>query len=94
MRYITPPTSYFSWVTTNSYADGTREFIYSDFYTITKGPAPPASVPIDAATNFEYNRIINIGLVDQIEYRFNGTTFSNFRNGSVAVYQNGKFASW
>ena len=94
VRYITPPRSYFSWVTTNDYADGTKEFVYSDFITITKGPVIPDPAPLNADTNFVYQRDLNTGLIESIEYRGNGTRFSNYRNGSIAIFQNGKFSSW
>lgn len=54
VRNIIPPKSYFSWVTYNDYADGTREFVYSDFYTITRGPTVPDIPPLNADTNFDY----------------------------------------
>jgi hypothetical protein len=48
----TPPTSYFSWYTMNTYADGTTEYIYADFYTITYGPNP--AQPSNYLTNYNY----------------------------------------
>ena len=94
VRYVTPPKSYFSWYTTNDYADGTKEFVYSDFVTITKGPVIPDPAPLNADSNFDYQRNLNTGLIDSIENRTNGTRFSNYRNGSIAVFQNNKFSSW
>ena len=69
VRYVVPPKSYYSWYTLNTYADGTNEFVYSDFITITKGPAVPNPAPADFKTNFDYQRNLNTGLIDSIEYR-------------------------
>jgi hypothetical protein len=88
------PKSYFSWYTQNNYADGTREMIYSDFYTIVRGPPLPNPAPANAATNFEYQRIRNTGLLQSIEYRLNGTRIATYRNDSRAEFQNGKFTRW
>lgn len=54
VRYVVPPKSYYSWVTTNDYADGTKEFVYADFITITKGPVIPDPAPLNADSNFDY----------------------------------------
>jgi hypothetical protein len=94
IKYITAPKSYYSWYTSNDYADGTKEFVYSDFITITKGPSIPDPAPLNADINFDYQRNLATGLIDSTEYRSNGTRFSNYRNGSKAIFQNNKFSSW
>ena len=83
------PTSYFSWFTLNTYADGTKEYIYADFYTITVGPTPVE--PSNSATNYNYQMIMNTGLVSSYENRTTFMKTSTFRNGSVALYKSGIF---
>ena len=86
------PTSYFSWFTLNTYADGTKEYIYADFYTITVGPTP--NKPNDYLTNYNYQLIMNTGLVSSYENRTTLQKTSTYRNGSVALFKSGVFSSW
>ena len=70
----------------NDYSDGTKEFVYADFYTITKGPALPAVEPANADTDFNYQQNKATALLESIEFRFNGTKISTYVNNSVAVF--------
>ena len=56
VRYLAPPTSYFSWYTLNEFNDGSKEYVYSDFITITKGPSIPVTPPPNASNDFIYQR--------------------------------------
>jgi hypothetical protein len=62
VRYIVAPKSFYSWVIRNDYADGSREFVYSDFLTITKGPVVPDIPPVNAESNFDYQKNYATGL--------------------------------
>ena len=85
-----PPTSYFNYYTEFSYTDGTRELVYANFTTLFIGPPLPNS----ANTSFDYNFVLNVGLLYALDYRANGTRFNYYRNGSIARFQSGTFNSW
>lgn len=89
-----PPKGYFSFYTINNYADGTKEYVYADFYTITKGAPIPNPAPDAPLTNFNYQRIVNTGLEDSYENRTTGIKIANYKNQSSAIFTNGKFTSW